>query len=52
MIRDALATRKESLISKLWGIGEQPAKGKESQLLRAASTLATYGPSSQQWEKV
>jgi hypothetical protein len=52
VIRDALVPHKESLTSKLWGVVEQPAKGKESQRLRAATALATYDPSSQRWLKV
>ena len=31
---------------------EQPAKGKRSQRLRAATALATYDPNSQRWLKV
>jgi formylglycine-generating enzyme required for sulfatase activity len=49
VIRDALAPHKDQLLEKLWSVVEQPAKGKESQRLRAASALATYEPNSQRW---
>ncbi len=51
VIRVALSPHKDSLTGKLWSVVAQPAKGKESQRLRAASALATYDPSSQRWEK-
>ena len=52
VIRDALAPHKDQLLAKLWSVVEQPAKGKESQRLRAASALAIYEPSSQRWTTV
>jgi serine/threonine protein kinase/formylglycine-generating enzyme required for sulfatase activity len=52
VIRDALASHKDQLLDKLWAIVETPAKGKESQRLRAASALAKYDPESQKWANV
>ena len=51
VIRDALAPHKDSLRDKLWSVVEEPAKGKESQRLRAASALAKYDPESDKWAK-
>ena len=51
VIRDALAPHKDQLLDKLWSVVEQPARGKESQRLRAAAALATYAPASQRWTK-
>ena len=52
VIRDALVPYKEALTSQLWSVVERPAKGKESQRLRAASALAAYDPSSPRWKTV
>ncbi len=51
VIRDALAPQKDSLLKKLWAVVETPAKGKESQRLRAASALAKYDPENPRWVK-
>jgi serine/threonine protein kinase/formylglycine-generating enzyme required for sulfatase activity len=42
VIRDGLASHKDSLLEKLWAVVEKPEKGKEQQRLRAASALASY----------
>lgn len=47
VLRDALAPHKDALLDKLWAVVIAPAKGKESQRLRAAAALATYDPDSQ-----
>jgi serine/threonine protein kinase/formylglycine-generating enzyme required for sulfatase activity len=49
VIRDFLAPHNDQLLDKLWAVVEAPAKGKESQRLRAAMALATYDPESQRW---
>ncbi len=49
VIREALAPHKAELLDKLWAVVEQPAKGKESQRLRAAAALAKYDPASAKW---
>lgn len=50
VIRDALLPHKEPLLDKLWAVAEMPAKGKESERLRAAAALAKYDPTSKRWE--
>ena len=52
ILRDAVATHKSELMSKLWAVVEKPEKGKESQRLRAASALARYAPASPRWAAV
>jgi len=52
VIRDALALHKEELINRLWSVVDRPAKGKESQRLRAAAALAVYDPESKKWAKM
>ncbi len=52
VIRDALAPHQAELLDKLWTVAEQPAKGQESQRLRAASALASYAPEDPRWEKI
>jgi formylglycine-generating enzyme required for sulfatase activity len=51
VLRDALLPHKEQLVSDLWPIVEAPAKGKESQRLRAAAALAKYDPESEKWAR-
>lgn len=51
VIRDALVPHKNSMVSKLWSVVEQPAKGLESQRLRAAAALAKYDPKGENWER-
>jgi eukaryotic-like serine/threonine-protein kinase len=52
LIRDSLASHKEQLLENLWSVVKQPAPGKESQRLRAASALAAYDPYSGEWNSV
>jgi len=47
-----LAPDKDQLLEKLWAVVETPAKGRESQRLRAASALANNDPENQRWAKV
>jgi hypothetical protein len=49
VIRDALRPHHASLIDRLWGAVESPARGKEQQRLRAAAALASYDPDSLRW---
>jgi formylglycine-generating enzyme required for sulfatase activity len=49
VLRDFLAAHKEALVEKLWAVVESPAKGQESQRLRAAAALAKYDPESAKW---
>jgi formylglycine-generating enzyme required for sulfatase activity len=49
VIRDALAPHKDSLLEQLWAVVEKPAKGRESERLRAAAALAMYEPDSERW---
>ncbi len=51
VICDALAPHKDSLIEKLWAAVETPAKGKQSQRLRAAAALAMYDAENPRWVK-
>jgi eukaryotic-like serine/threonine-protein kinase len=51
VIRDALAVHRLELVDRLWAVVEAPAKGKESQRLRAAAALAVYDPNGQKWNK-
>ena len=46
VILKALAPRRQELVGLLWGVVESPEKGKESQRLRAAASLAMYDPKS------
>ena len=52
VIREALAPHEEALVDPLWAVAEAPAKGKESQRLRAAAALAKYDPESERWAKL
>ena len=52
VIRRALLPHAITLTEPLWAVVEHPARGKESQRLRAASALAIYDPDSRRWEKV
>jgi formylglycine-generating enzyme required for sulfatase activity len=49
VIRDALAPHKDSLLDKLWTVVEKPARGHETQRLRAAGALASYDADSPRW---
>jgi formylglycine-generating enzyme required for sulfatase activity len=49
VIVGALAAHKDRLKDRLWAVVEKPAKGKESQRLRAAAALARYEPDSKKW---
>ncbi len=49
VIRDALTAHGDALREGLWAAVLAPAKGKESQRLRAASALAKFDPNSAQW---
>jgi serine/threonine protein kinase/formylglycine-generating enzyme required for sulfatase activity len=51
VIRDALFSHKDQLVSDLWAIVQSPPKGKESQRLRAAAALAKYDPEGEKWAK-
>jgi eukaryotic-like serine/threonine-protein kinase len=42
VIRDALASHKDALIDKLWGVVEMSDRGKEQRALNAACALAIY----------
>lgn len=51
VIRDFLDPHKAQLAPKLWGALETPAKGKETQRLRAAAALAKYDPGNAKWAR-
>jgi len=51
VIRDFLDPHKGDLLPKLWAVVETPARGKESQRLRAAAALAKYDPASEKWAR-
>jgi eukaryotic-like serine/threonine-protein kinase len=51
LIRDALAPYQNELLEKLWAVVEAPAKGKETQRLRAAAALAKYDPENEKWSR-
>ena len=52
VLRDALLPFKDKITDTLWSVVERPARGKDSQRLRAACALATYDPQSPRWDKL
>jgi serine/threonine protein kinase/formylglycine-generating enzyme required for sulfatase activity len=52
VLRDELAPHQEALKDRLWAAVEAPARGPESQRLRAAAALATYDAASVRWAGV
>ncbi len=49
VLRDALVPHGDALSERLWRAVENPAKGGESQRLRAGAALAKYAPASPRW---